>query len=91
MVRWSRFSRYNNEYAERATAQYAEVARRHGLDMAQMSLAFIRQQPFVSSILIGATTMAQLKTNLASASLQLGPEVLRDLEAVHRAHPNPCP
>ncbi len=91
MVRWSRFSRYNNEYAERATAQYAEVAARHGLDMAQMSLAFIRQQPFVASILIGATTMTQLKSNLASASLQLGPEVMRDIEAVHRSHPNPCP
>jgi len=91
MVRWSRFSRYNNEHAERAAAQYAEVARKHGLDMAQMSLAFIRQQPFLTSVLIGATTMAQLKSNLASVSVQLGPEVIRDIEAVHRAHPNPCP
>jgi aryl-alcohol dehydrogenase-like predicted oxidoreductase len=91
MVRWSRFSRYNSEYAERATAAYAEVARKHGLDMAQMSLAFVRQQRFVTSALIGATTMAQLKTDLASAAVRLGPEVMQDLEAVHRAHPNPCP
>jgi aryl-alcohol dehydrogenase-like predicted oxidoreductase len=91
MVRWSRFARYSNEHAERATAQYAQVAARHGLDMAQMSLAFVRQQPFVTSVLIGATTMAQLRSNLASASLQLGPEVIRDIEAVHRSHPNPCP
>src|SRR5689334_16196069 len=53
MVRWSRFSRYNNEHAERATESYAEVARRHGLDMAQMALAFARQQRFVTSVLIG--------------------------------------
>lgn len=91
MVRWSRFSRYSNEYAERATAAYADVARRHGLDMAQMALAFVRQQRFVTSVLIGATTMAQLQVNLASAAVQLGPDVIRDLDAVHRSHPSPCP
>jgi aryl-alcohol dehydrogenase-like predicted oxidoreductase len=91
MVRWSRFSRYSNEYAERATAAYADVARKHGLDMAQMALAFVRQQRFVTSVLIGATTMEQLRTNLASTEVQLGQEVLQDIDAVHRAHPNPCP
>jgi aryl-alcohol dehydrogenase-like predicted oxidoreductase len=91
IVRWSRFARYTNEHADRATLSYAEVAAKHELDMAQMALAFVRQQRFVASVLIGATTMAQLQTNLASAALQLSPDVLRDLEAVHRAHPNPCP
>jgi len=91
VVRWSRFSRYTNEYAEVATAAYAAVANRHGLDLAQMSLAFVRQQRFLASALIGATTMEQLRINLASAALTLAPEVLRDIEAVHRAHPNPCP
>ncbi len=59
--------------------------------MAQMALAFARQQRFVTSILIGATTMEQLRINLSSAALQLGAEVMQDLEAVHRLHPNPAP
>jgi aryl-alcohol dehydrogenase-like predicted oxidoreductase len=91
IARWTRFSRYTNEYAERATAAYAEIARKHGLNLAQMSLAFVRQQRFVTSVLIGATTMEQLKTNLASAAVELSPDVVRDIDAVHRAHPNPCP
>lgn len=91
IVRWSRFTRYTNPQAERATAAYAEVAQKQGLDMSQMSLAFVRQQPFVTSVLIGATTMTQLQTNLGSAALTLSAEVLQALEAVHRQQPNPCP
>jgi aryl-alcohol dehydrogenase-like predicted oxidoreductase len=91
MVRWPRFSRYINEYADRATAAYADVARRHGLNMAHMSLAFARQQRFMTSVLIGATTMEQLRTNLASATVNLSQEVIQDIEAVHRSYPNPCP
>ncbi len=91
MVRWSRFARYSGEYADRATIAYADIAAKHGLNMAQMALAFVRQQPFVTSVLIGATTMEQLKTNLASSTLQLSQQVMQDLDAVHRAHPNPCP
>jgi aryl-alcohol dehydrogenase-like predicted oxidoreductase len=91
IVRWSRFARYTNEQGNRATAVYAQVAGKHGINMAQMALAFVRQQRFVTSVLIGATTMEQLNTNLASASMTLGPEVMQDLEAVHRSHPNPCP
>ena len=91
IARWTRFSRYTSEYAERATESYAEVARTHGLDIAQMALAFTLQQPFVTSVLIGATTMTQLRSNIASATLQLSPEVIREIEAVHRRHPNPCP
>jgi aryl-alcohol dehydrogenase-like predicted oxidoreductase len=91
MVRWSRFARYTNEYVEPATIAYAGIAAKHGLNLAQMALAFVRQQRFVSSVLIGATTMDQLRTNLASSTLQLSQEVLQDIEAVHRSHPNPCP
>jgi len=91
MVRWSRFSRYNSEHAARATAAYAELAARHGLDLAQMSLAFCRQQRFMTSVLIGATTLQQLRTNLGSAELTLSTEVMKDIEGIHRAHPNPCP
>ncbi|MEY4760545.1 MAG: hypothetical protein RLZZ200_401 [Pseudomonadota bacterium] len=91
MVRWQRFSRYSNEQAERATEGYAAVAAARGLDMAQMSLAFVRQQRFVTSLLIGATTMAQLETNIASSKLTLDEDAMQALEAVHRNQPNPCP
>jgi aryl-alcohol dehydrogenase-like predicted oxidoreductase len=91
IARWSRFARYTNEYASVAAASYAAIAARHRLNMAQMSLAFVARQRFVSSVLIGATTMEQLRTNLGSTAVQLSLEVLKEIDAVHRAHPNPCP
>jgi aryl-alcohol dehydrogenase-like predicted oxidoreductase len=91
MVRWSRFARYTNEYADRATIAYSEIAQKHGLNMAQMALAFAVQQPFVTSVLIGATTMEQLRTNLGSAALKLSPEAIQEIDSVHRSHPSPCP
>ncbi len=91
MVRWSRFSRYSNEYADRATSAYAGIAAKHGLNLAQMALAFVRQQRFMTSVLIGATTMAQLRTNLGSQEVHLSQEVMQDIEAVHKSHPSPCP
>ena len=91
MVRWSRFSRYINEHADRATDAYAAIAAKHGLNFAQMSLAHARQQRFMTSVLIGATTMEQLKTNISSATVTLDEEVLSAIDAVHRSHPNPCP
>jgi aryl-alcohol dehydrogenase-like predicted oxidoreductase len=91
VVRWSRFGRYNGEIAERTAAAYVEIARSHELDPSQMALAFVNRQRFVTSNLIGATTMAQLKTNLGSATLSLSDEVINAIEAVHRSQPNPCP
>jgi aryl-alcohol dehydrogenase-like predicted oxidoreductase len=91
IARWPRFSRYTNEYAERPTVAYAAIASKHGLNMAQMALAFVAQQRFMTSVLIGATTMEQLRINLESSTVKLSPEVIRDIDAVHRAHPNPCP
>jgi len=91
MVRWSRYSRYSNDQAARATEAYAAIAAKHGLNFAQMSLAFCRQRQLMTSVLIGATTLQQLRTNLGSATLTLSPEVMKEIEGVHRAQPNPCP
>lgn len=91
VVRWSRFARYSGEIAEKTTAAYVEIAHRHGLDPAQMALAFVNRQRFLTSTLIGATTMAQLKTNLGSATIHLSQEVMDAIEAVHKGQPNPCP
>jgi aryl-alcohol dehydrogenase-like predicted oxidoreductase len=88
---FSRFSRYSNEQAVAATADYVAVAHRHGLDPAQMALAFVTSRPFVTSNIIGATTMAQLEQNLGSIDLELSDEVLADIEVVHTRQPNPSP
>jgi aryl-alcohol dehydrogenase-like predicted oxidoreductase len=64
---------------------------RHGLDPAQMALAFVRRQPFVASTLLGATTMEQLKTNVESLHLELSEEVLAEIEAVHQVYTYPAP
>ena len=64
---------------------------RHGLDPAQMALAFVRRQPFVASTLLGATTMEQLKTNIESFHLNLSEEVLAEIEAVHQVYTYPAP
>ncbi|MEZ5505420.1 MAG: NADP(H)-dependent aldo-keto reductase [Gammaproteobacteria bacterium] len=88
---FKQFSRYTNPQAFAATKLYLQVAKKHGLDPCQMALAFVRQQPFVTSTIIGATSMAQLRTNLGSADLVLNRDVLKDLEEVHVQHPSPAP
>lgn len=89
--RWPDYDRYSNPEALAATAAYVALAREHGLDPAQMALAFVNSRPFVTSTLIGATRMAQLRSNIASADLQLSQEVLDGIEAIHRQYPNPSP
>jgi aryl-alcohol dehydrogenase-like predicted oxidoreductase len=88
---FSRFSRYTNPQAQAACDRYVQLAREHGLDPAQMALAFVTRQPFVTSNIIGATSLEQLESNLGSIDLQLSAEVLEGIEAIHREQPNPAP
>ena len=88
---YSRFSRYSNPQAVAASERYVALARQHGLDPAQMALAYVTQQPFVTSNIIGATTMAQLESNIDSIKIKLSDEVLAGIEAIHKAQPNPAP
>jgi aryl-alcohol dehydrogenase-like predicted oxidoreductase len=85
------YTRYSSPAAEQATADYAELARAHGLDCAQMALAFANSRPFLTSTIIGATTMEQLRSNIASIDLELSAGVLEGIQAIHEAHPNPSP
>ncbi|MCR9136106.1 MAG: aldo/keto reductase [Alphaproteobacteria bacterium] len=75
--------------SEQVIARYAEVAARHGLDMAQMALAFCLTRPFMTSVIIGATSMEQLKTNVGSKDVVLNEDVLDDIQAIYRDHPIP--
>ncbi|TCB78072.1 NADP(H)-dependent aldo-keto reductase [Acinetobacter sp. ANC 3781] len=88
---FSRFSRYSNPESEWATEQYAQLAERHGLSLTQLSLAFIKQQFFVTSTIIGATSLDQLKENIQAFEIDLSAEVLQGIEAIHRQQPNPAP
>ncbi len=85
------YSRYSGPRAVEATRAYAEIADRHGLTLAQMALAFVNSRPFLTSNIIGATTLAQLQENISSIQVKLEAEVLREIEAVHESLPNPAP
>ena len=86
-----RMARYNSKESLQATELYASIAEKHGLPLAQMSLAFVTDQPFVTSNIIGATTMPQLKENIASAALTLSDEILEEIDLVHKQFSNPAP
>ena len=85
------WSRYNNQNAEKAIDLYYEIAKKHNLDLAQMSLKFLEIQPFVTSVIIGATTMKQLKTNVESININLTEDVIKEINEVQTIYPNPCP
>lgn len=88
---FKRFARYGNPYAEAATEAYVNLAKAHGLDPAQMALAFVNCRQFLTSNIIGATSMAQLKSNIASLSVSLSDEVLEGIEAIHKQYCIPSP
>ncbi len=84
-------TRYNGDLSMEAARRYCDLAKANGLTPAQMSLAFINSRPFVTSNIIGATSMEQLKENIDSIHLDLPESVLSEIEAIHQAIPNPAP
>lgn len=85
------YNRYHNENSFEATRRYKKIADEHGLSLTQMALAFVNDRPFVTANIIGATSMAQLKENIGSASIELSEDILEAIEKVHEAIPNPAP
>ncbi|MBT3693430.1 MAG: aldo/keto reductase [Candidatus Pelagibacter sp.] len=85
------WSRYNKPNAGKAIDAYYEVAQKYELNLAQMSLKFLEIQPFVTSVIIGATTMEQLKTNIESVNVDLKNEIIKEINDVQTIYPNPCP
>ncbi len=80
--------RYNPSHAQIAIKKYVDLARSNGLDPAQMALAFVRSRPFVTSTIIGATSLKQLKTDIESANLNLSNDIFAAIEKIHLEHPN---
>lgn len=88
---WERFARYSGPNSDAAVAEYVAIAKEAGLDPAQMALAWINGRPHVAANIIGATTMDQLRDNIASIDVKLDGEVRRQIDEAHSRHPNPCP
>jgi aryl-alcohol dehydrogenase-like predicted oxidoreductase len=85
------FARYNSAQCAEATKLYQEIARKNGLTLTELSLAFIEQQSFVTSTIIGATTMEQLKENIDSIKVSLSDEILKAIDEVQAIIPDPAP
>ena len=85
------WTRYNKPNTTKAVDAYYEIAKKHNIDFTQMSLKFCEIQPFATSIIIGATTMDQLKTNIESVNINLSNEVINEINEVQKIYPNPCP
>ena len=84
-------ARYNSDQSIEATEHYYQIAKNHGISLTQMALAFVNQQPFLTSNIIGATNLEQLQENIGSIDLTLSKEIMKEIEAVHNKIPNPAP
>jgi len=85
------YSRYLTEQGIKATEGYVTLARNHHLDPAQMALSFIYSRPFVTSTIIGATNIEQLRNNISSIHIDLPESVIQEIHEIHQQYPNPCP
>lgn len=85
------YNRYNSEQSYNATAQYIAIAKKYGMSITHLALAFVNTRPFMTANIIGATKMSQLKENIESINIKLSKALLKEVEAVHAAIPNPAP
>jgi len=88
---FNRFDRYSNKNSKNATIEYVEIAKKYNISPTQLALAFVNQQPFVASNIIGATNLSQLEENISSINITLDEEILSEIESIHSNQPNPAP
>ena len=88
---FNRFDRYSNKNSKNATIEYVEIAKKYNISPTQLALAFVNQQPFVASNIIGATNLSQLEENINSINVTLDEEILSEIESIHSNQPNPAP
>ena len=84
-------SRYNSDQSAEAARLYQEIAKKNGLTLTELALGFVRHQQFVTSTIIGATTMEQLKENIDTIKITLSDEIIKEIDAVQAIIPNPAP
>ena len=85
------WTRYRKPNTEEAIEEYFKISNKYGLDMSQMSIKFCEIQDFMTSVIIGATTLEQLKTNIESVNVNLSNEIIKEINKVQTIYPNPCP
>ena len=88
---FERFDRYLNPRATQATEAYVNLAKKNGLDPSQMALSYVSSRPFLTSNIIGATSMEQLKIDIESINVELSNEIIKEIESIHEKNPNPAP
>ncbi len=85
---WPRYRTFNSE---KAIEEYWNLAKKFNLNLAQMAIKFCEIQPFITSVIIGATTLEQLKTNIDSVDINLNKELIKKIGEIQKRYPNPCP
>jgi len=85
------YKRYSSKSSLEATVKYDQVAKKNGMSLSQLALAFVNQRSFVTATIIGATTLEQLSENIASIHLNLSDEILGEINEIHDKFPNPAP
>lgn len=91
MTVFPHFVRYTNENSFKATQLYTQIAQKYNLTPTQLSLAFVKQQPFVTSTIIGATNLEQLKENIQAFDVHLNEDIVKEINQVQEQIPNPAP
>lgn len=85
------FTRYNSDQCRSAVKLYSELAQDHHLHPVQLALAFVQQQSFITSTIIGATNIDQLKQNIDTQEIILSEEIIKAIQKIQQIHPNPAP
>lgn len=91
ITRYPAYGRYFTEQGQKAVEAYVDLANRYDMDASMMALAWVNSRPYVTSNIIGASSMEQLKANIDSASVNLSDNLLAEIEAINVRYPNPCP
>jgi len=89
--RFPQFTRYNSESTRQATQLYQKIAADFGMTLTEMALAFVNAQPFVTSTIVGATTIPQLEADIDSINTKLSEAILKEIEKVQNQFPDPAP
>ena len=85
------WTRYQKPNMEKAVEEYYKISKKYGINFTKMSLKFCEIQPFMTSVIIGATTIEQLKENIESVNINLSNDLIKDLNEIQKIYPNPCP
>ena len=85
------WTRYQKPNVDKIVEEYFKISKKYGLDISQMSIKFCEVQDFMTSVIIGATSMEQLKTDIESVKVKLDEKVIKEINEIQKIYPNPCP